>query len=114
VREILLAAVAGYLFAQLRFLMYRRALAHGQRIIAQDQVECERTLKQCYDQLFTDRPLHLRVDQGTLFLDYRSAQCPGPHEMMIAASAIQARQHLARYLADRIAETRFSRITIEP
>lgn len=111
--EILLAAIAGYLFAQLRFQLYRRALVHGQRIIAQDQADCERRLKHCYDRLFTDGPLELRVDQGTLFLDYRSPQCPGPHEMKIAASAVEARQLLARYLADRIAETRFSRITIE-
>lgn len=111
--EILLAAIAGYLFAQLIMWQHKRALAYGERIMEQDRVEQTRSMKQSWDSLFGSGPIHLRVEGGTIHLDYVSTACPGPHAVEIAANAVEARQFLARYLADRIAETRFSRISID-
>ncbi len=111
--EILLAAIAGYLFAQLMVWQHKRALAYGERVMEQDRVEQIQSMKQSWDSVFGSGPIHLWVEGGTIRLDYVSTSCPGPHSVEIAASAVEARQHLARYLAGRIADTRFSRIAIE-
>jgi hypothetical protein len=111
--EIVLAAIAGYLFAQLMMWQHKRTLAYGERIMEQDRVEQTRSMKESWDSLFGSGPIHLRVEGETIRLDYVSTSCPGPHVVEIAANAIEARQYLARYLADRIAEARFSRISIE-
>lgn len=88
-------------------------MAYGEQMLEQDRVETTRSLQQNWDSLFGSGPIHLRVEGGTIHLDYGSSSCPGPHAVEIAANASEARQQLARYLADRIAEIRFSRISID-
>ena len=114
--EIMLAAIAGYLLAQLRLQLHKRALAYGERIMEQSQAECAANLKRNFDALFAAGPVRLSVDAAILRIDYASTLCPGTHflELKIAEESRDYRKHVADYFAERIATTNFTRISIEP
>jgi hypothetical protein len=113
--DLMLAALIGYLVALLVMRWHKRAreraLQYGENIIRQDQ-ENGRRLNELFDQLFDGGPIDLEVQPDRLCLTYQSSRCPGPHGLEYPAEALEAREHLARYLAERIVAARFSRLRI--